>query len=225
MDNIAILLVEDTASIATQVYDYLEGEGFVVDYAATGRQGLSMALARDYDVVVLDVMLPDLNGIEVCKQIKQLCEPVPPVLMLTARDTLDDKSDGFEAGADDYLTKPFNLLELKLRCSALSKRRFLHASQETVIGDLSVNTQQKRATRQGKTLNLSNTDFTILLQLVEAYPNAVSRQQIIRKVWGDDFPDTDVLRSHIYTLRQCVDKPFDTAMIKTIHGVGFRLEA
>ncbi|NVK10667.1 MAG: response regulator transcription factor [Gammaproteobacteria bacterium] len=224
MDNIAILLVEDTQAIATEVYDYLEGEGFLVDYAATGRQGLSMALARDYDVVVLDLMLPDISGMDVCRQLKQLCEPVPPVLMLTARDTLHDKLEGFEAGADDYLTKPFDLLELKLRCAALSKRRFLHSKQETLIGDLRVNSQQKSASRAGQPLNLSNTDFAILQALVESYPNAVSRQQIIRKVWGDDFPDTDVLRSHIYTLRQCVDKPFDKAMIKTIHGVGFRLE-
>lgn len=110
-----------------------------------------------------------------------------------------------------------------MRCVALSRRQTLHQSQETVIGDLRLNPRQQTATREGKALNLSQTDFAILMQLALAYPNAVSRQQIIHKIWGDDGPDSDVLRSHIYTLRQALDKPFTHAMLKTIHGIGFKL--
>ena len=169
--------------------------------------------------------LPDISGIEVCKKIKGNCDPAPPVLMLTARDSLQDKSEGFHAGADDYLTKPFELVELLLRCKALSKRRQLHRSSEVTIGELRVNTKTQQIYRAGQEVTLSARDFSLLMLLVEAYPNAVSRQQMISKIWGDQQPDSDVLRSHIYTLRQNLDKPFNQPMLKTIHGVGFRLDA
>ena len=223
--NITVLLVEDTQAIATEVYDFLEAQGMVVDYAATGRQGVALALQAPYDVVVLDVMLPDISGIEVCELIKRQCDPEPPVIMLTARDSIEDKSHGFEAGADDYLTKPFALVELHLRCKALARRQQLHLSQETTIGDLVVNEKQQKAARQNIPLKMSQTDFAILMLLVKAYPNAVSRQQVVNKIWGEESPDSDVLRSHVYTLRQALDKPFDSPMLKTIHGIGFKLEA
>lgn len=223
MSKTSLLLVEDTQAIAVKVYDFLAEQGFLVDYAATGKAGLAMATKDAYDVIVLDLMLPDISGIEVCKQIKECCDPAPPVLMLTARDSIQDKSEGFDAGADDYLTKPFELVELQLRCKALSKRKQLHQSNEVIIGELSVNTKTQQAQRAGQVLTLSARDFSLLMMLVEAYPNAVSRQQMIAKVWGDDQPDSDVLRTHIYTLRQSLDKPFDQPMLKTIHGVGFRL--
>lgn len=224
MEKTSILLVEDTKAIATQVYEFLEEAGAMVDYAATGKHGVELAKQNSYDVVILDVMLPDISGIEVCHQIKQYCDPTPPIIMLTARDSIQDKSDGFEAGADDYLTKPFDLIELQLRCRALAKRHALHHSSEIVIGDLVVNTKTNQAKREGKELNLSATDFAILNLLVGSYPNAVSRQQVINKIWGEDFPDSDVLRSHIYTLRRELDKPFKYTMLKTIHGIGFRLQ-
>ena len=150
--NIRVLLVEDTQAIATEVYDFLEDQGMVVDYAATGRQGVALALQAPYDVVVLDVMLPDISGIEVCQLIKRQCDPEPPVIMLTARDSIEDKSHGFEAGADDYLTKPFALVELHLRCKALARRQQLHLSQETTIGDLVVNEKQQTVLRQNTPL-------------------------------------------------------------------------
>ncbi len=224
MANASILLIEDTQAIAAEVCDFLEGSGFVVDYAASGKQGIALAMENDYDVLVLDLMLPDISGIEVCRQVKQQCDPAPPILMLTARDSISDKSEGFEAGADDYLTKPFELMELQLRCNALRKRHHLHHSSETVIGELTVNRRTNQAFRLGQSLMLSATDFAILLLLVDAYPNAVSRQQIVNKVWGDDFPDSDALRSHVYTLRKELDKPFDYPMLVTIHGIGFRLQ-
>lgn len=224
MTILSVLVIEDTPEIGREVCDFLSAQGMQVDYAATGNLGLSLAQQQHYDVIVLDVMLPDINGVTVCKTLKQSCDPVPAVLMLTARDSIADKSLGFDAGADDYLTKPFDLTELLLRCQALARRHQLHQSQTIVIGELAVNEKQQLAERQGQSLKLSSTDFAILLLLVQAYPNAVSRQQLVNKIWGDEAPDSDVIRSHIYTLRQALDKPFATPMLATLHGIGFKLQ-
>ncbi|HSG50853.1 MAG TPA: response regulator transcription factor [Rheinheimera sp.] len=224
MTILSVLVIEDTPEIGREVCDFLSAQGMQVDYAATGNLGLSLAQQQHYDVIVLDVMLPDINGVTVCKTLKQSCDPLPAVLMLTARDSIADKSLGFDAGADDYLTKPFDLTELLLRCQALARRHQLHQSQTIVIGELAVNEKQQLAERQGHSLKLSSTDFAILLLLVQAYPNAVSRQQLVNKIWGDEAPDSDVVRSHIYTLRQALDKPFATPMLATLHGIGFKLQ-
>ncbi|QZO13647.1 MULTISPECIES: response regulator transcription factor [Pseudoalteromonas] len=224
MTILSVLVIEDTLEIGCEVCDFLSAQGMQVDYAANGALGLSLAQQQHYDVIVLDVMLPDINGVAVCETLKQSCDPVPAVLMLTARDSIADKSLGFDAGADDYLTKPFDLTELQLRCQALARRHQLHQSQTIAIGDLQINEKQQWAQRQGITLKLSSTDFTILLLLVHAYPSAVSRQQLINRIWGDEAPDSDVIRSHIYTLRQALDKPFATAMLITLHGIGFKLQ-
>lgn len=224
MAILSVLVIEDTPEIGREVCDFLSAQGMQVDYAANGALGLSLAQQQHYDVIVLDVMLPDINGVAVCKTLKQNCDPLPAVLMLTARDSIADKSLGFDAGADDYLTKPFDLTELQLRCQALARRHQLHQSQTVVIGELSINEKQQLAERQGQSLKLSSTDFAILLLLVQAYPNAVSRQQLVNKVWGDEAPDSDVIRSHIYTLRQALDKPFATPMLTTLHGIGFKLQ-
>ncbi|WP_189403791.1 response regulator transcription factor [Alteromonas halophila] len=222
-EHTRVLLVEDTRALATEVYDFLENQGMDVDYAETGKQALALLNDHRYDVVVLDIMLPDTSGINICQFIKENIEPMPPVLMMTARDSIGDKTVGFDAGADDYLTKPFDQHELLLRCKALTRRQQLHRSQTITIGELSFSEKQQVAHRNGCALKLSSTNFRILGLLVMAYPNAVSRQEIIQQVWGDDFPDSDALRSHIYTLRQVLDKPFATDMLVTIHGIGFKL--
>lgn len=225
MSNLSVLVIEDTVAIGREICDFLSSKGLRTDYAASGKLGLSLAANQHYDVIVLDVMLPDINGVTVCKMLKQQCDPLPAVLMLTARDSIADKSLGFDAGADDYVTKPFALTELLLRCQALARRHQLHQSQTIVIGELAINQKQQLAERQGLRLKLSSTDFLILLTLVQAYPNAVSRQQLINKIWGEDTPDSDVIRSHIYTLRQALDKPFTSPMLTTLHGIGFKLQA
>ena len=221
--NISVLLIEDNQAIAEQLCDYLIGQGIQTDYAATAKQGLSLAAELEYDVIVLDLMLPDLDGIEVCKQIKGQLDKQIPVLMLTARDSLQDKLTGFDAGTDDYLVKPFDAEEVLVRCRALARRHRLHRSTQLVVGELIVDTQQQQAWRNNQLLKLTATDFRLLSLLAEAFPSAMSRNQLTEKVWGEDCPDSDVLRSHIYTLRSVLDKDADYPMIKTIHGVGFKL--
>lgn len=225
MRKISVLLIEDNQVIAEQICDYLTQNDVLVDYAHLGKLGLSLVADNQYDVIILDLMLPDIDGVEICKRIKAQGEINTPILMLTARDSLAEKMTGFDAGTDDYLTKPFELPEVLMRCHALAKRHQLHQANTIDIGDLSLDVQQRIAKRNGKLIELTVTDFNLLLLLAQAYPNAMSRNQLTAKVWGDDFPDSDVLRSHIYTLRSAIDKPFATKMIKTIHGVGFKLVA
>lgn len=220
----AVLVVEDNSDIAAQLGDFLAEKGFVVDFAADGKTALSLLDSQRFDVVILDLMLPDMDGLSICRHIKQTLQINVPILMLTARDSLDDKVEGFGVGADDYLTKPFALEEVYMRCLALGRRAQLHQSNIITIGDLQIDIQQHQATRQGKRLKLSNTDFEILKLLAQEFPNAVSKRHLAERIWGDDIPETDAVRSHIYTLRNTVDKPFGHPMIKTLHAVGFKLE-
>jgi len=221
----SVLVVEDTHDIAIQLCDFLEQKGFLVDYAATGKHAIRLAAEHNYDVIVLDLMLPDMDGIQVCKEIKQTCDTLVPILMLTARDSIEHKIEGFGSGADDYLTKPYVLEEVFLHCLALTRRNKLHQTKVMEIGELKINISTKEVERQGQEIKLSSKDFEILCLIAEAYPNAVSKRHIVEKVWGSDAPETDAVRSHMYTLRNAIDKPFDTPIIKTLHGIGFRLIA
>lgn len=195
-----------------------------MDYAETGKRGLALAEQDVFDVLILDLNLPDMDGLQVCDVIKQRCSYNLPVLMLTARDAYEDKVKGFGQGADDYVTKPFDLRELKLRCEALARRQSLHKSSNLELGDLTLSVRTQQAHRQGQALQLTSIGFRILLELVQAYPEPVSRSVLIHKIWGDEPPDSDALRSHIYSLRNALDKPFDTAMLKTLTNIGYMLE-
>ncbi len=223
MKQLSILLVEDNQDIATQLCEYLQELGWVVDWASTGRQGVALALANPFDVVLLDLNLPDIDGLEVCRKIKDQSPVYLPVLMLTARDAIEDKQLGFGLGADDYVTKPFEFRELSFRCQALARRAQLHQSKRIELGDLVVDQGAHTASRAGISLKLTNVGFKILHSLARAYPQAVSRTQVIHAVWGDEQPDSDALRSHIYSLRNSLDKPFEFAMLKTITNVGYKL--
>jgi DNA-binding response OmpR family regulator len=225
MTTLHLLVVEDTADIAANIIDYLESKGHVVDYAATGTQGLQMALDGQPDLVLLDLMLPGMDGWEVMRRLREESHRHLPVLMLTARDSLEDKVLGFELGADDYLTKPFALEELHARCQALSRRHRLHESSELAIGPLTINRQSRQVSREGQTIQLTTTGYQILLILAEASPGVVTRSQLTMKLWGDEPPESDALRSHVYQLRQALDKPYPTPLIKTVHGAGLSLSA
>lgn len=218
-----ILLVEDNSTIASQLISFFEGLGWVVDYAKSGGLGISLAGQSVFDVMILDLNLPDLDGLKVCRELKTSLDYNLPVLMLTARDAFEDKALGYGEGADDYVTKPFDLRELRLRCEALARRQDLHKSAQLTLGELALSVRSQEAQRQGQPLQLTATGFRILLELVQAYPEPVTRSQLIHRLWGDDPPDSDALRSHVYSLRAALDKPFDTAMLKTLPNVGYRL--
>jgi DNA-binding response OmpR family regulator len=224
LQKLSILLIEDNLTIATQLTEFFEGQGWVVDYASNGEQGVELALSQPFDVVVLDLNLPDIDGLTVCCRIKQQAKINLPVLMLTARDAFEDKAQGYGEGADDYVTKPFDFREVALRCQALAKRHQLHQSQTIEIGDLKIEQKQHLAFREDQPLKLTNIGFKLLLALAEMYPQAVTRSNLIHKVWQDNPPDTDALRSHIYSLRNSLDKPFSYPMLTTITNVGFKLE-
>lgn len=222
--SISILVVEDNSAIAKNIAAHFEPLGYLLDFASSGKQGLTLALENYYDLLILDLNLPEMNGLDVCQAIRKKSERHIPILMLTARDTLEDKIVGFEHGADDYLTKPFALQELTLRCQALSRRNLLHTEHVLTVGDLAIDRAKKTVTRQGTLLTLKHIPYSILLYLAEAYPRVVSKSELCQKIWGDEPTESDALRSHIYQLRQTVDKPFQTAVLKTIHGIGFSLD-
>ncbi len=219
-----ILLVEDNRGIAEMVGEFLERRGFSVDYASDGVTGLHLAVTNSYDVIVLDLMLPGMDGLDVCRKLRHDAKRPTPVLMLTARDTLDDKLVGLEAGADDYLVKPFEIRELEARVRALIRRDRRQVSTEVLrVADLVLDTATLRATRAGRDLVLSPIGIRLLTILMRESPRVVSRRDIEREVWGDLLPDSDTLRSHLYNLRKVIDKPFDKPLLHTIHSAGYRL--
>lgn len=222
--KISILLVEDQISLATNVAEYFEEKGHTIDFANNGVMGLTLALENFYDVIILDLNLPKLDGLSVCEQIRSQSNRHTPVLMLTARDSIDDKVAGFGVGTDDYLTKPFSLQELEVRCMALARRHLLQKTDIVTIGGLSIDRKQNKVTRENMPIELHTMGFKILTILAEAYPQVVSKTELTQKLWGDEPTESDALRSHIYQLRNSLDKPFGSSMLKTVHGVGFVLE-
>ena len=219
-----VLLVEDNRSLSEMVGEYLESRGFGVDYAGDGVDGLRLASENSYDVVVLDLMLPRLDGIEVCRRLREESKKSTPVLMLTARDTLADKVTGLDAGADDYLVKPFAIQELEARVRALIRRDRRQVSAEVLrIADLVLDTSSLRVTRAGQDLQLSPIGLRLLTILMRESPRVVTRRDIEREIWGDGLPDSDTLRSHLYNLRKAIDRPFDKQLLHTVQTAGYRI--
>lgn len=219
-----ILLVEDHRDLAETVGLFLESQNYAVDYATDGLSAVQLAVEEDFDLIVLDINLPGIDGIEVCRRLRREAHKSTPVIMLTARDQLDDKLQGFDVGADDYLVKPFELPELAVRIEALIRRDKGDVS-ETIykVSDLELDTEREIAIRGGKRLNLSPRSFEILRVLMRKSPAVVSRRELEKEIWGDEVPDSDALRSHVYNLRRIVDKPFDKQLIETLPGRGFRM--
>ncbi len=220
-----VLIVEDNPDIVANLYGFLEPKGYVLDCAANGYAGLALAAQNSYDAVILDISLPGLNGLEVCARLRGELNRKIPVLMLTARDTLQDKVAGFDSGADDYLVKPFALVELDIRLKALVRRaQGTHGSATTLrVGTLSFDTATYAIERDGQSLTLTKTAYKILACLMREAPRVVSREMLEHAVWGEDRPDSDALRTHIHALRQALDKPFAFPMLRTVSGIGFKL--
>ncbi len=219
-----VLLIEDNPTIARQTVEFLEAHGWIVDHAATGAAGIRLSLAEVFDVILLDLNLPDIDGLEICREIRSQSDATPGILMVTARDSFEDKAQGFHQGADDYLTKPFDLRELALRCQALSRRSELHRNKRITLGELKIDLARQQVTRQDKPVKLTHIGFRILTVLAKAHPEPVARNILTHKVWEDTPPESDALKSHIYSLRKALDKPFSYPMLKTILNVGFKLE-
>ncbi len=218
-----ILIVEDNMDIAANIGDYLEDKGHIVDFAHDGITGLRMAEEQDFDAIVLDLMLPGMEGLEVCRRLRRDARKNTPVLMLTARDRLEEKLAGFEHGADDYLVKPFELAELEARLQVLERRGQAVQPRVLKVADLEYNLETLEVQRAGKTLQLNPTALKLLKKLMSASPSVVKREDLETHVWGDELPDSDSLRVHIHSLRQAIDKPFEQPLIHTKHGIGYRL--
>lgn len=218
-----ILLIEDHQDIAGIIFDFFEIKGHTLDYAKDGVQGFELANNNFYDLIILDIQMPRMDGLTVCKKLRESGNDVP-ILMLTARDTREDTLIGFNCGADDYLIKPFDLDILAARVDALFRRRNgKHALKQLKFEELTLDLTSHIATRNGFKFELNPTQFTILKLLMMRTPDIVSKSEIIGAIWGDDEPEGDILRSHIYQLRNIVDKPFEQNYIKTLSKIGYQL--
>jgi DNA-binding response OmpR family regulator len=218
-----ILLIEDNRDLATNLFDYFEAKGHAMDLAADGISGLHFAAANSYDVLILDVMLPGMDGLTLCKRLREAGK-LTPILMLTARDSLDDKIAGLEAGADDYVVKPFSLREVDARLQALVRRSIAHDSGTKLqVGDLTFDTRTFRVMRGERSIELPPVPLKLLEILMRQSPRVLPREEIERAIWGDSPPDSDALRAHLYILRNAIDKNSDKPLLKTLRGIGYQI--
>ncbi len=217
------LIVEDNRDICENIAAYLEKHGYVMDFAYDGISAMHLALTSSFDVIVLDLMLPGMDGLSFCQKLRSDAKVETPVLMLTARDTLDDKLEGFKAGADDYLVKPFALQELHARLQALYKRGRRRVDNLLTVGDLTLNRSTMQVHRAGRRVDLNPAGMKLLQRLMEEAPSVVARDDLETLLWADERPDGDALRSHFYKLRQAIDRPFDSPLIHTVHRIGYRI--
>ena len=222
-----ILLIEDDQRLANIIKRGLEENDYQVTISYDGKMGLKLALANEYALIISDIILPEINGIDLCRKIRQV-KPAVPILMLTALGTTDDKVEGFDAGADDYLVKPFELRELLVRIKALLKRAGNAAADTSPVitySGLEINTNTKTATREGQQIKLTPKEFKLLEYMVRNPERVLSREEIAEKVWDTHFDTgTNFIDVYINYLRKKVDKPFDRKLIHTRTGMGFVLE-
>jgi len=220
-----ILVVEDEHKIANSIKKGLEQETYAVDVAYDGQDGFAFASTEDYDAIILDIMLPKMNGIEVCKQLRA-CQVHTPILMLTAKGQLNDKVEGLNAGADDYLVKPFAFVELLARVKALTRRPKESFGSVLTAADLSLNTLTYEVKRSEKQIELSKKEYALLEYLLRNQGRILTKDQIINHVWdydADILPNT--VEVYIGYLRNKIDKPFTNkpALIQTVRGFGYRI--
>jgi DNA-binding response OmpR family regulator len=221
---VKILIIEDEARIALQVQQGLEEQGHIAVVAYDGITGKKLALQNDYDLVISDIILPQLNGIEVCREIR-LAKPDLPIILLTALGTTDDKVEGFDAGADDYLVKPFDFRELLVRIRAVMNRKTGRSTaQQTILkyADLELNNQTKTVSRSGKAISLTPKELRLLEYMLQNSERVLSRAEIAEKVWETHFDTgTNFIDVYINYLRKKIDKDFTIKLIHTKPGLGF----
>ncbi|MDR8526183.1 MULTISPECIES: response regulator transcription factor [Shewanella] len=220
-----VLIVDDSHNLAETIADYLELEGMFIDCAYHGEAAINLLSENSYDVIIMDIMMPKLDGISAVRRLREDLYCNTPILFLTAKDSLEDKVAAFKAGGDDYLLKPFAMEELSLRVHALSNRGPRQDIGTLSFADININTQTNIVTRADQPIKLSRIQLKILKILIKRAPGVVSRQDVCDAVWGDESPSSDALRSHIYGLRTALDKGFEQSRLETIHGQGYRLKA
>ncbi|WPP01561.1 response regulator transcription factor [Pseudomonas sp. HR96] len=218
-----ILVVEDNRDIMANIIEYLQLKGCETASALDGLTGLHLAATEHFDVIILDIMLPGIDGNQICRSLRASSKRHVPIIMLTARDELSDRLTGFKAGADDYVVKPFALSELLARIEALSRRINGGGRRVLQLHDLSYDLDTLEIRRAGIKLKLNPTNLKLLAILMQKSPAVVTRRELEDTLWGDDPPDSDSLRSNIHLLRRALDKGFDQPLLHTVHGVGFQL--
>ena len=222
-----ILIIEDETPMRTALADLLTGEGYRALTAADGESGLEKALTEKPDLILLDIMMPKLDGFEVCAELRRLANEVP-VLMLTAKGQVEDRVTGLDAGADDYLVKPFSTEELLARVRALLRRaeRKTKSHARMKLGDIEIDLARQTATRGRKAIHLTAKEFAMLRLLAEAEGEPVTRERFLDVVWGyTAFPTTRTVDNHVASLRAKLEKnPDEPRWLKTVHGVGYKLE-
>ena len=219
-----ILIIEDDPAIAANLYDFLEAQGHVVDAAADGVSGLHLAVTGRFDAIVLDLGLPGMDGATLCRRLREDAHSDTPVLMLTARDTLEDKLDGFARGADDYLIKPFALKEVAARLAALHKRHTGRVTRPTLVaGDLTLDPRTLAIRFGGREVKLPRKCIRLLETLMTRPNRVFSRRELEIAVWGDEQPTSDTLRSHMHVLRNGLVRAGGYDPIENLHGLGYRL--
>ena len=223
-EKLRVLFVEDNKPLLENLAEFFAGRQYETDFAADGLTALHLLATQDFDVVVLDVMLPGVDGITLCQRIRKDLNKDTPVILLTAMDSIDDKIRGFTTGADDYLTKPFDMRELELRIQALSKRKSV-LTDRLVAGDLEYHPGTLTVTLKGQPkLELSGLTANLFEVLIRAYPNYVSYENISSQLWGIPETDEHTIRTHVYMLRKQLKKGLGRAMIKGIYGRGYQLD-
>ncbi len=224
-ESLSILIIEDNAQLAANLYDYLEACGHTLDAAPDGVSGLHLAAANDYDAILLDWNLPRMDGLTLLKKLRSESRKKVPVIMLTARDQLADKMDGFESGLDDYLVKPVALPEIEIRLRSLVFRRKQCAAPDDVlqVSDLRFHLTTLEVRRGERKVVLSKTGRRLLELLMRESPRVVTRARLEQAAWGDATPGTDLLRSHMHLLRKALEQDEEKAILHTVPGSGYRL--
>jgi len=222
---VRILIVEDEVHLASAVAQGLTAEGFSVDVAETGTEGLARARARDYDLIVLDILLPGINGYKICATLREEGNWVP-ILMLTAKDGELDEAEALDTGADDFLAKPFAFVVLVARIRALLRRGRRARPAVLAAGDLTLDPAEHRCRRGDTEVELTPREFALLEYLMRFTGEAVPKLEIVSHVWGDDFEgDPNIVEVYVGYLRRKIDQPFGRAALQTVRGVGYRLHA
>ena len=223
--SMRVLVIEDDRDIAANLGDFLGGLGHVVELAADGITGMHRAVTDDYDVILLDLNLPGMDGLLISEKLRQEAGKDTPILMLTARDTVEDKLTGFEHGADDYLVKPFSLREVAARMEALHKRHVGNVAHRVwQIQGLEFDPRSMKVARQGQSIKLSRKCLQLLEVLIQQPGKVFSRDELEIAVWGDTLDNSDTLRSHMHTLRKAINMPGTSELVENVRGLGYRLE-